>query len=68
MSTDTFLEWDETKNDSVQDRPGGIALQLIHVNDRSLKKHWNLLMIYLKDILPSVEILILTEINVTEQE
>lgn len=67
MSTDTFLEWDRLKKDWVQERPG-IALQLIHVNVRSLKKHWNLLLTYLACIMPSIEILILTETNVTEQE
>lgn len=43
-------------------------LNVIHINIRSICKHWNTLQVYLSGILKWLDVLVLTEINCTEDE
>lgn len=43
-------------------------LSILHVNVFSLDKHWNWLMIKLANILPNLDVLVFTEINLKEEQ
>lgn len=45
-----------------------ISFDLIHVNVGSLHKNWNMLQMYLENVLTFLEVIILTEINVSESD
>lgn len=68
-SFDTFNDWDTQTEYMIADEGNGSRiLQVIHINVRSLKKHWDELNVYIKDSLEHTDIIILTEINVEANE
>lgn len=50
----------------VKENCKGQSLSVIHLNIRSLRKHWNELSVVLKEIKGTFDILVLSEISVTE--
>lgn len=63
---ETFQEWDACTTSALSESSGNEKLHLMHVNIRSLRKHWDELQIYLYDSLSKLDLLLLTEINVDE--
>lgn len=61
-SLDELEEWRNT-NTTKQ-----YVLSILHININSLKKNWDLLVIKIKNLLSELDLLILTEINIKEQE
>uniref|UniRef100_A0A8D8M312 Endonuclease/exonuclease/phosphatase domain-containing protein n=1 Tax=Cacopsylla melanoneura TaxID=428564 RepID=A0A8D8M312_9HEMI len=47
---------------------GSENLNVIHVNVRSINKHWLSLLLHLNDILHLLDVIVLTEINITDEE
>lgn len=43
-------------------------LTVLHINIRSIRKNWDLLYIKIVDLLPKLDLLILTEVNVKDEE
>lgn len=54
----TIDEW-SNKNNNHNDN-----LNVLHVNIRSLNKHWNELLVNLHDVLDNIDVLVITEINI----
>lgn len=63
----TFQEWDEFVQSALHDKKHDISLNVLHVNVRSLRKHWEEFNFYLADRLHLLSVIILTEINVDDQ-
>lgn len=64
-SFQSFPDWDVfTQRTTVENESN--ALTLLHINIRSLQKHWDQLNVYLLDRLSKLDVIILTEINVDE--
>lgn len=57
---DSLDEWNNKLNNDL--------LTIIHVNIRSLRKNWDWLMIKLENILPKLDVLVLSEININNEE
>lgn len=61
---ESFSEWDQNWKDILADSvESKVALNLVHINVRSLHKHWNQLLVHLADRLDGLDVLILTETN-----
>lgn len=62
-----FREWDAyTERSWAEVSNADTKLSLIHVNVRSIYRHWDQLMLILNTRLPSLDILILSEVNADE--
>lgn len=64
-SFQSFPDWDDFIERTKTDYESN-SFTLLHVNIRSMQKHWDQLNVYLSDRLSSLDVLILTEINVDE--
>ncbi|KAI5730235.1 hypothetical protein M8J76_011622 [Diaphorina citri] len=53
-------EWHQTINNDV--------LSLLHVNIKTVRAHWDLLCIKIQHVMSTLDFLILTEVNVREEE
>lgn len=60
---EVFNELDEWHNQLNQQ-----VLSVLHINIRSMNLHWELLLIKIVNLLPKLDLLILTEINLKEEE
>lgn len=62
-SYSSFYDWDLSTQSRLADIDGGrMELNLLHINVRSIQKHWDQLNVYLQNRLAGLDILILTEI------
>lgn len=60
-SMDSIEEWQQTANQN-------LLLSLLHINIQNIKLHWDLLVIKIRTLLPDLDLLILTEVNVKAEE
>lgn len=61
----SFDDWDLSIQSRLADIDGGrMELNLLHINVRSVQKHWDQLNVYLQNRLACLDILILTEVNI----
>lgn len=66
VSFETFSEWETHWKEAIVASPSTeVTLNMLHINIRSIQKHWNHLLVSLADHVDSLDILILTEINTT---
>jgi endonuclease/exonuclease/phosphatase family metal-dependent hydrolase len=61
-SIDDLCQW------KILTQSEGNGVRIIHVNVRSLRKNWNSLLIYLEANIDSIDVLVLTEVNIFEEE
>lgn len=65
----TFSDWnDRIKAYLCEEGEREIMLNLVHLNIRSLTKHWDELNIYLSDRVSVLNVIVLTEINASEKD
>lgn len=65
-SLQSLKHWVAKKQEWEYESSKNVILELIHVNVRSLHKHWHYLQFVLTPALPSLHIFILTEISISE--
>lgn len=64
-----FIHWmGRKKVTRFNDTSTAPFLDLVHINMRIIRKHWDSLNVYLSEALKHVDIRILTEINITQSE
>jgi len=64
-NTDDYITW-LNNNSKTLNSPVGISI--MHINIRSLRKHWDHLNIYLKSLKFEIDVILLTEININCNE
>lgn len=62
----SFSDWSKGKNEWATEKSGQVALQLLNVHVRSLHKHFGTLQVLISKYLMKLDVIILTEIYITE--
>lgn len=63
---DSFKSWESFTRELSAEENRETLLNLLHINIRSLQKHWDELILYIKDELSRLDVIILTETNIDE--
>lgn len=65
----TFFDWeDHIKNFFHEEGEREVKLNLLHVNIRSLPKHWDEFNVYISNRISTLDVIVLTEVNVDEKD